>query len=121
MLSNIMDLKFDWWFLPLFSLCIVIGIIFLLTLYLLVFGFIFLFTYLISHLFLDLIETLCKWKPLLKKRNKRYLVISLAILFSVAILTGEKFLEIRQGLWDFLLLLPAALSELMKAILSIRV
>ena len=85
------------------------------------FGLIFLFSYFISRVFLDLIETLFKWQPLMKERSKRRLVISLAILISVTILAGERFLEIRQSTWGYLLLCPSLLSEFIKSILSIRV
>ena len=108
-----MDLKFDWWFLPLFSLFPVIGLFILLILYLFVFGFIFLFSYFISRLFLELIEALFKWQPLMEERSKRRLVISLAILMSVAFFWHLLGSEIKK-IPDFLMILHEMLSALIK-------
>ena len=116
-----MDLKFDCWFFPIMSLGLVICWILALMTFLFAFGLIFLFSYFISRVFLELIETLFKWQPLMEQRSKRRLVISLAILISVTILAGERFSEIRQSFWDFLLLFPSLLPEFIKSILSIRV
>jgi hypothetical protein len=116
-----MDLKFDWWFFPLWSLLNLLWYFLSLTPFLFVFGLIFLFSYFISRLFLEVIETLFKWQPLLEKRSKRHLVVSLAILIFVAILALERYLEITQSTWSYLLLCPSLLSEFIKSILSIRV
>jgi hypothetical protein len=115
------DLKFDWWFFPVWSLLNLSVYLLMLTFFLCVPGLIFLFSYFISRLFLEVIETLFKWKPLLEKGSKRHLVIYLAILIFVAIIASQRFAEIRQSTWSFLLLFPSVLSEFIKAILSIKV
>ena len=110
-----MDLKFDWWFFPLWDLGLVIFWMLGLMIFLFAFGLIFLFSYFISRVFLELIETLFKWQPLMEKRSKRRLVNFLAILISLVILASASFLEIRQSFWDYLMiwreLLPALIQR----------
>jgi hypothetical protein len=98
-----MDLKFDWWFVAICDLGLVICWMLGLMIFLFVFGLIFLFSYFISRVFLELIETLFKWQPLMEERSKRRLVNFLAILISLAILASASFLEIRQSFWGYLM------------------
>ena len=111
-----MDLKFDWWFFPVWDLGLVICWILGLMIFLFAFGLIFLFSYVISRVFLELIETLFKWQPLMEKRSKRRLVISLAILISVAILASGKLIDIRQSFWDYLMAGREILSAIIQQI-----
>ena len=96
-----------------FSLFPVIGTLILLITYLFIFGIIFLFSYFFSRLFLELIEALFKWQPLMEERSKRRLVISLAILMSVAFSWHLLSFQIKQ-ISDFLMSWHEMLSALIK-------